>query len=487
MSSSRLSLKDRSSNDKYEFVADDRFCSLPALNFTAVHKEEAGSSSLLGTNNRRRGNEGNKNQGNRQTRMAKGISSRIALALTFQRSSSSRGQSLPNRLNRAQAKDKTPFGSRAKTDAAILKAKEKVLADNEGLQIHIPKPGDRAEQIIMCGANSVFAEVIDLNSMIIVMSENNTMLSHSMVERFFEWFPPFITYIDRYMTVEEEFIIRPIETRIDGLKNALKPSGRMLLRGRIQRAMYDLVDLQDIFKPYLPAGQQLSDVVQICAEFTKCVVEYWSLVVSLLPPILRSHFTRAEVDKLRIKLVKHVANHVGYKDFLAIYTRWMGHSALSEWKRNVLLPSDYKFFSYSQWDRDMDYAHYTIAGQFGDYLLHENADDMRLREESKADFERARVTRLQMEAALAEEEQEYGEDCDYESEGGEKTPRSRGPWSGRTPKGGRSARSKTPRSKTSRGTTPRSANLRAPFSPPRADTTKVTSPTFAPSSSAPPV
>lgn len=432
-------------NDPSE-LEEDAFLSLPAINFTTDQEEEFEGKSTWSIFSKRF-IASKKKAKSTDNKMTKGISSRFASAL-------------PGRLKKKQVKGGLPYGSRAITGSSTLQAKAKVLKDFEGLEIERPQLGDRAAQIVMCGANSIRAEVIDLNSMVVTMSENITMLTHTAVERFFSWFPPFLTYIDRYLIIEEDFIIRPIEEKIDGLKGQLKPSARMFLRGRIQRCMNDLADLQGIFTPSLPAGQKLPDVKNACAEFTKCIVEYWSLVTMLLPPLIREHFSKNEADKLRTRLVKHVVNHVGYKDFLAIYTRWMGNRELLEWKKNVLLPTDYKFFSYSSWDRDMEQAHYFIAAQFGEILLNENAEDIRLREESKADFERARATRLQMEEAMADELGIYsGDDYDLESEG--VTPRTPRLWSPRAKSPGR----KTPRSAKS----PRSArsprSVKSPVSP----------------------
>lgn len=361
-----------------------------------------------------------------------------------------------SRAEKNKLKEFPPYGSRVKTAEMAMKAKAEVLKEYPGLEMERPQAGDRGAQAVMCGANSVRAEIIDLNSMVKVMSDNVTTLTHEAVEQFFDWFPIFLTYLERYMTVEEEFIIRPIEEKVDGLRGDLKPSGRMLLRGRIQRALTDLVELQDIFKPYLPAGQRLPQVVAACQLFTDVSIQYWTTVTRTLPLLINKHMNKTESEKLRTRLVKHVVNHVGYKDFLAIYTRWMGAAELWEWKANVLLPCDYKFFSYAQWDREIDEEHYYIAANFGEILDEENREHARQAEENKADFERAQAQRAQMEEEMTTDEY-YDEDFETSTEGGE-TPRSV------------SHSMRTPRSHNRTGETPRSRgggmmNLLTPKTP----------------------
>lgn len=314
-------------------------------------------------------------------------------------------------------KDQPAFGSRVKTGKTMLEAKARVIEKYPALAIQDADKSDRAFQIVAHGANSIRAEVIDLNGMLLVMQDNVTMLTHAAVERFFEWMSPFMFYIEWYMMLEEEFLIKAVESKSESLKGKLKIAGRMLLRGKIQRHLHDLMQLQEIFTPYLPAGQKLPEVVEMCELMTKQIIEFWSLLTTELPALIRKKFSKAEVDKLRIKLVKHVVDHVGYKDFIAVYTRWMRPADLLEWKTNVLLPCDYKFFSYTTWDRQMEQSHYYIAAQFGDVLECENEETARLNEQSRRDFERARGARLKMEQSR--ESTEYETDDDHDEDGSE--------------------------------------------------------------------
>lgn len=330
------------------------------------------------------------------------------LGRTQQLRASSRKRNLCKKL--AGSKGEPIFGSRAKTGLSTLNAKERVLEQYPGLKLESPK--NKADEIVFQGPNSIRAEVIDFNAMLIVMQDNMKMLTHTAVERFFEWMPIFSIYIERYIVVEEDFIMKWIEKKSETLRGDLRPSHRMVLRGKIQRQIQDIQDIQDEFMPHLPAGERLPRLVEAVKTFTRHIEEYLKVISTKLPEVISKHYEKAEIDKAKIRIVKHLVAHVGYQDFLAIYTRWMRRGQLLEWKTTVLFPCDFKFFSYGTWDKDMDYAHYQIASQFAEALEEENAEEVELNKQSKVDFERALANRQEAEG-LEEDfdanEIEYGD------------------------------------------------------------------------------
>lgn len=66
---------------------------------------------------------------------------------------------------------------------------------------------DRTFQLVDNGSSSVRAEMIDMNSMVVVMQDNVPMLTRTIVERFCDWIPPFMAYPELYMSLEENFFI----------------------------------------------------------------------------------------------------------------------------------------------------------------------------------------------------------------------------------------------------------------------------------------
>lgn len=327
----------------------------------------------------------------------------------------SRKKSLRDKL--ARSKDEPVFGSRAKTGPSTLKAKQRVVEFCPSLAITLPQ--NKAEDMVLQGINSIRAEVIDFNAMLVTMQDNLRMLTHTAIERFFEWIPLFSVYLERYMLVEEDFVFKWIEKKADTLRGALKPSSRMVLRGKIQKQVRDIQDVQDEFMPHLPAGERLPKLVAVVESFNKNIEEYVTLLTTKLPELIQQHYDKGEIDKQRMRIVKHLVAHVGYQDFIALYTRWMKPGDLLEWKTTVLFPCDFKFFSYATWDKDMDYAHYKIASQFAEVLEDENKEAVELNKQSKADFERALASRREAEPleefemdgleVEATEEREYDE------------------------------------------------------------------------------
>lgn len=301
------------------------------------------------------------------------------------------------------------YGSRAKTGPISLRAKEAVL--KKFPQLEIKNPVDKAEQIVLQGINSFKAELVDMNSMCVVMEENKNMLTFKAVEKFFEWVPLFDLFLERYMLVEEDFVVKWVEGE-DMLKGDLRPGNRMLYRGSIQKCVRDIQDLQDDFVPHLPPGQTLPKLIDACDDFTTEMLLFFSRLESQLPPLLKKRFTNHQIEKQIHKIVKHVVSHIGYQDFLAIYTRWMPPAGLLTWKTKVLLPCDFKFFSYRSWESDMDNAHYNIAASFGEKLEEENRQDHAENAERQQDFERAKMQRREMEMGALEVELEDEEESE---------------------------------------------------------------------------
>lgn len=350
---------------------------------------------------------------NSSTEASEGEQNGIAGAMTR---GMSRKRNLCHKI--AGSKDEPVLGSRARTGPSTRKAKERVVQQYPGLAVMSPK--SKAEELVFQGPNSIRAEVIDLNTMLFVMQDNMKMLTHTAVERFFEWIPLFSVYLERYMLVEEDLIMKWIEKKAESLRGELRPSARMVLRGKIQKQIQGIQDVQDEFKPQLPAGERLSRLVDVVHAFTKHIEEYVTVLTTKLPSVITQHWEKGEIDKIKIRIVRHVVAHVGYQDFIALYTRWMRPGELLEWKTKVLFPCDFKFFSYSTWDKDMDFAHYQIAAQFAEALEEENAEAIELNKQSKADFDRALASRQQMEpyeefgidglTIEATEEKEYEEE-----------------------------------------------------------------------------
>lgn len=306
------------------------------------------------------------------------------------------------------------FGSRVATGKYCVNAKEAILAKYPRLAIQACT--DSVTKLITHGLNSLRAETLDMHSMVYIMHENRQKLSHRAVESFFEWLPLFVVYLERFMLVDEHVIVRWVESSGGVLRGELRQSARMKRRGSMQHQLSTLQKLSSSFTSQLPAGERLQSVRQQCDVFTEEIESFCKVMEDNLIPIVKEHISDSDVRKARTRIVKHVIQFVGYQDFLAIYTRWMRAADLLEWKATVLLPCDFKFFSYGTWDKDMDIAHYQIAATFGECIQEENWADEVAAKEMKKDFEKARMSRLPN-GSGEEADSSGGEEEDEEEDG----------------------------------------------------------------------
>lgn len=246
--------------------------------------------------------------------------------------------------------------------------------------------GDHGRDLVICGSNSIMAEVCDMVTMLMIMQENSMNLTHSCVERFFEWLPFFGIYLERYFFVEEDVLIRWVINADGPLKGKMRASVRMCFRGKLQKLISDIADLQDKFPRSLPAGERIGLLADAVEDFRKDTTEYFEALSTELPPIINKHFKKADTDKLKSKWVKHVVEHVGTEDFLVLYTRWMPQKDLRDWKTKVLFRTEFKFMAYNTWEKDMDYAHFQIVTTFAEALASETQDDEELKVAKQQEF-----------------------------------------------------------------------------------------------------
>lgn len=292
-----------------------------------------------------------------------------------------------------------------------LRAKEAALRHNPGLTLDSASEESPSKRLVACGVNSLRAEVLDMNAMLRAMIESKRVLTHAAVERFFAWLPIFSVYVERYMYVEEDIIVSWIEDKAGKLKGPLRASKRMELRGKIQKAISDVDAVQASFVHSLPAGERLERLVRACEAVTELVVDYTTKILCYFPPAIDQHYSKQDIEKIRCRLVKYVVAHVGAKDFLALYTRWMTPKQLTQWKTRVLVPADFKFLSYGKWEKDMRDGHYVIPANFAEVLAAETEEDEDHATEWRENFKRAQSSNSTP--------HEDGEMSDYEDNRGD--------------------------------------------------------------------
>lgn len=136
------------------------------------------------------------------------------------------------------------------------------------------------------------------------------------------------------------------------------------MRGELCRLLQDVIEAETDFTPNVPAGQRLGGLSALVHEWLAALAAEMQATEKPLAVVLRVRTRPRDVDRLPVKMVRHLVAHTGYKEFLAVYTRWMPGNNLREWKATVLLPFACKFFSYTAWERAVDAAHYLVDAAF---------------------------------------------------------------------------------------------------------------------------
>lgn len=271
------------------------------------------------------------------------------------------------------SKTKSQKIARTKTGGLTLTHKQQALLKYPFLAIE-QFCSDPGKDLIETGANSIRVEVLDMVTMAGIMKESRTQLTHNCVDRFFEWFPLFEIYLERYFYVEEDIIVKWVIEKEGTLKGKMRASTKMMLRGKIQKMFSDLMGMQDLFPRNLPPGERMGRLLTAVDEFALTMIQYLENLTAEMPELINKYFDKSACDKARLRLVKHVVDHVGTEDFLVLYTRWMTQKDLREWKTKVLFRTDFKYAAYNSWEKDMDFAHFSIVSDFAEMLKRENTE-----------------------------------------------------------------------------------------------------------------
>lgn len=264
--------------------------------------------------------------------------------------------------------------ARTKTGRLTLTHKEKALLKYPFLSIE-QFSGNAGADLIQTGANSIRAETLDMVTMAGIMQDNIRQLTHDCVDRFFEWFPLFGVYLERYFYVEEDIIMKWVIEKGGACKGKMRTSNRMMLRGKLQKKVSDLMDMQELFPRNMPPGERMGLLLVAVDEFALQVIEYLENLTTEVPILINMHYDKSACEKLKVRWVRHVVNHVGTADFLVLYTRWMPQKDLREWKTKILFRTEFKYAAYTTWEKDMDFAHFSIVAHFAEFLRKENKEN----------------------------------------------------------------------------------------------------------------
>lgn len=278
-------------------------------------------------------------------------------------------------LNLAATASTDADGGVAVTGWAATRAH--VLTTRPGLAPVQPARG-WAPFLMAIAHNGVRAELVDMHVILTVCERNKMRLTHTAVDRFFEWYRLCQRFIASTVTIEEDLVIAPTEERTrGGLTGGLRLGARMKRRGRVQKLSLDVTALHEAFHPCLPAGEVLADLIALAGELTDAVLDYCTLIESQLPPRLEATFNRLEGRKLTGRVVK--CHRRVSDDHVILMTRWMTAKAQLEFVATILMPSDFVCFSYHQWAKQVDKKHLGLARSFEEELKAELDEDDEVR------------------------------------------------------------------------------------------------------------
>lgn len=278
-------------------------------------------------------------------------------------------------LNLAATASTDADGGVAVTGWAATRAH--VLTTRPGLAPIVPARG-WAPSLMAIAHNGVRSELVDMHVILTVCERNKMRLTHTAVDRFFEWYRLCQRFIASTVTIEEDLVIAPTEERTrGGLTGGLRLGARMKRRGRVQKLSLDVSALHEAFHPCLPAGEVLADLIALAGELTDAVLDYCTLIESLLPSRLEASFNRLEGRKLTGRVVK--CHRRVSDDHVILMTRWMSSKAQVEFVATILMPSDFVCFSYHQWAKQVDKKHLGLARSFEDELKAELDEDDEVR------------------------------------------------------------------------------------------------------------
>lgn len=286
-----------------------------------------------------------------------------------------------------------------------------VLTTRPGLAPVTPARG-WAPSLMSIAHNGVRAELVDMHVILTVCERNKMRLTHTAVDRFFEWYRLCQRFIASTVTIEEDLVMAPTEERTrGGLTAGLRLGARMKRRGRVQKLSLDVTALHEAFHPCLPAGEVLADLIALAGELTDAVLEYCTLIESLLPPRLEATFNRLEGRKLTGRVVK--CHRRVSDDHVILMTRWMSSKAQLEFVATILMPSDFVCFSYHQWAKQVDKKHLGLARSFEEELKAELDEDDEVRRAHAA----ANLQRLALRANEHSSGDGSGDSVDVDGDG----------------------------------------------------------------------
>lgn len=232
--------------------------------------------------------------------------------------------------------------------------------------------GDWARDVVVFLHNAMRREFIDLYALLDVMQRKKSLLTHDVIDSFFDWWGDFQSFCVAAINAETDEVFPPITHREPITNHKVRQSSRMLTNGRFLVILQKVTDYQSAFNRNRPAGEMLPGLLALVDELS-FIHPYWAALEELVPPAIAVHFRKRDKALWERRIAAHVRRGNNYDLNMALLSRWLSTAAETKWKVANLKTAEH--FSYGTWVREAERVHYRILKNMENRLVSEDESE----------------------------------------------------------------------------------------------------------------
>eukprot|EP00168_Porphyra_purpurea_P010651 TRINITY_DN2651_c0_g1_i2.p2 TRINITY_DN2651_c0_g1~~TRINITY_DN2651_c0_g1_i2.p2 ORF type:complete len:352 (+),score=140.71 TRINITY_DN2651_c0_g1_i2:486-1541(+) len=232
--------------------------------------------------------------------------------------------------------------------------------------------GDWARDVVVFLHNAMRREFMDLYALLDVMQRKKSLLTHDVIESFFDWWADFQAFCLAAINAATDEVFPPITAREPITHQKVRQSSRMLTNGRFLVILQKITDYQSQFSRSRPAGEMLPGLLALVDELS-FIHAYWAALEELIPPVIAVHFCKRDKALWERRIAAHVRRGNNYDLNMALLGRWLSTAAEAKWKVANLRTSEH--FTYGTWVREAERVHYRILKNFENRLVSEDESE----------------------------------------------------------------------------------------------------------------
>lgn len=248
----------------------------------------------------------------------------------------------------------------------------KLIAEFPRITLSPYGEGDWARDVVVFLHNAMRREFMDLYALLDVMQRKKSLLTHDVIESFFDWWGDFQSFCVAAINAETDEVFPPITNREPITNHKVRQSSRMLTNGRFLVILQKVTDYQSAFNRNRPAGEMLPGLLALVDELS-FIHPYWSALEELVPPAIAVHFRKRDKALWERRIAAHVRRGNNYDLNMALLSRWLSTAAETKWKVANLKTAEH--FSYGTWVREAERVHYRILKNLETRLVSEDESE----------------------------------------------------------------------------------------------------------------